>query len=122
MSLNSQLQYNHTKTTVLNTTPFAICVESWIRVMDGLSSLEGQVIQPGQHAEIPSITGEWYYHNLVDGDDWIQWKKSGYKSEGRIGKFTTEKTHSGEFAWSYFNEFTLEKTSDGFRINYLLIK
>ena len=64
MSLNSQIPH---KTTIMNSTPFAIFVESWVQKMDGLSSLKGQVIQPNQHAEIPSTTGEWYYHNLVNG-------------------------------------------------------
>lgn len=115
MSLNSQIPH---KTTVLNSTPFAICVESWVMVMNGLSSLEGQVIQPGQHAEVPSTTGEWYYHNLVDGDDWTKWEKAGYSFEGRIGKFTTRETINGDFAWSGFDEFTVEKTPDGFKIIY----
>ena len=63
-----------------NNTTLPIFVESWINKSE-LTKMDGITVEPGKTGEVPSITGEWYLHNLFpDRSHFKLWKEAGYDS------------------------------------------
>ena len=67
-----------------NNTTQCVILESWIEVMDGLSSFKSKTVSPGEKLIIHSITGEWF----INDDKYCY-----------IGKFTSKPSFLGNYSW-----------------------
>lgn len=98
--------------TFVNKTTLPVVVESWVNDC-GLTTMKGITVLPEQEVQVPSITGEWYLHNLLElNAHFNQWKKLGYSSMGRIGKFRTQKAADNNNSWMEHDDFDI-KLIDG---------
>jgi hypothetical protein len=80
MSLKKTIKYINFH----NNTNQCVILETWIEVMDGLSSFKSKTISPGEKLIIHSSVGEWF----INDDKYCY-----------IGKFTANPSFSGNYSW-----------------------
>lgn len=98
-----------------NQSKFPIVVESWVHVLDGLSSMKEFVVKQNQTVDVTSVTGEWYLHNMLsDPSDFNIWESEGFVYTGRVGKFQLDAAANGKFAWFDCDRFNIKKEKNNF--------
>jgi hypothetical protein len=93
---------------VYNNTTLPVVVESWINKSE-LTTMIGITVKPDETVEVPSITGEWYLHNLLqDSSQFKMWEDAGYNSIGRLGKFRDKPAYDRQISWMDYDEFDVK--------------
>jgi len=104
-----------------NKTDLPFNVLTFKKILDGMSSLESEIIGPNKEKLLNnSITGEWYLE-IPSDDNFTKWiekgLKRGYEEPNdvyiHIGKFRSEPCITGEYCWiTGTNIFLCEHTTD----------
>lgn len=89
-----------------NKTDLLFYIETWKKVMDGLSEFKPEKINPGEERLLDnSTTGEWHIGS-PSGDDFKTWEEKGLKNGikpnevyHQIGKFRSKPCASGNYVW-----------------------
>jgi len=102
-----------------NHSKFPVVVESWVHLLDGLSSMKEFIVQPNQTVQVTSVTGEWYVHNMLTNSlDFAIWKEAGFTYAGSICKFRNKVAGDGKFAWFNYDGFSISRESNNYLFTF----